>query len=356
MKRPGKLAEMIAKKAFDTPQFQQSWAVHMQAFGPILAPAYQDCFTAKVHLTNILNKISRHDVEGAKATMQTLLQSCGCESSEEKALLAFLQGLCCEVAGDQMHMFTLYTQAGYHQHRFYLPYLKCARFAHESGQLDIALAEYSKALPLIRELPEGPARTKLLGSALTNTASCLTYMHRYQDAEALLKEARQHGPVARIEAVEAVLLAAMDREEEMEACLVALAEADDPDYDHILDLVTDIINGQDPHFTPQPMDEAAISAFWQWFAENEASLLALYNQRDEELPAEFTQQLEDHLAPCFPFGHAPVAFGTTEDDGTPELFFFTGSYNRSVNAGYIAIIEACPADVASRWNFTVERG
>ena len=173
MKRPGKLAEMIAKKAFDTPQFQQSWAVHMQAFGPILAPAYQVCFTAKVHLTNILNKISRHDVEGAKATMQTLLQSCGCESSEEQALLAFLQGLCCEVAGDQMHMFALYTQAGYHQHRFYLPHLKCARFAHESGQLDIALAEYSKALPLIRELPEGPARTKLLGSALTNTASCL---------------------------------------------------------------------------------------------------------------------------------------------------------------------------------------
>lgn len=356
MKRPGKLAEMIAKKAFDAPQFQQSWAVHMQAFGPILAPAYPDCFTAKVHLTNILNKISRRDVEGAKATMQTLLQSCGCETSEEKALLAFLQGLCCEAVGDQMHMFALYTQAGYHHHRFYLPHLKCARFAHESGQLDVALAEYSKALPLIRELPEGPARTKLLGGALTNTASCLTYMHRYQDAEALLKEARQHGPVARIETVEAVLLAAMDREEEMEACLVALAEADDPAYDHILDLVTGIINGQDPHFTAQPVNEEAVAAFWQWFSENVEHLLALFNQQDEELPEEFVDLVREHIEPCFPFEHPPVELGSTRDEVPPEVIFFTNSFSRSVNAGYGTIIEACPADVASRWSFTAERG
>lgn len=356
MKKPSALAEMIAKKGFNTPKFQQSWQVHMQAFGPILAPAYADCYTAKVHLTNILNKISVGNVDGAKSVMETLVKSCGCDTAEEKALMAFLQGLCYEVTGNKMGMFGLYTQAGYHGHRFYLPHLKCAKFAHESSQLDIALAEYSKALPLIRELPAGPGRTKLLGSALTNTASCLTYMHRYQDAEALLKEARQTGPVARIEAVEAVLFAAMDREEEMEACLVALAEADDPDYDHILDLVTDTINGRDPHFTPQPVDKAAIDAFWQWFAENEEHLLALYNERDEELPEEFTSLVCEHMEPCFPFEHPPVELGSTEDDGPPELIFFTNSFNRSVNAGYGTIIDACPADIAGRWNFTVERG
>ena len=356
MKKPSFLAEMIAKKAFNTPKFQQAWQVHMQAFGPILAPAYADCCTAKVHLIDLLNSISRGDIAKAKTVMERLTGSCGCDTPAEKALLCFLQGLCCEVSGDRMGMFGLYTQAGYHGHHFYLPHLKCAKFAHESGQLDIALAEYCKALPLIREMPEGPGRQKLLGSALTNTASCLTYMHRYQDAETLLKEARQTGPVARIETVEAVLLAALDREEEMEACLVALAEANDPDYDHILDLVTKIINGQDPHFTAQPVDKEAVAAFWQWFAENEKHLLTLYNERGEELPEEFISLLCEHMEPCFPFEHPPVELGSVESDDLPEVIFFTNSFNRSVNAGYGTILEACPADIAGRWNFTAERG
>ena len=353
MKKPSALAEMIAKKGFNTPKFQQSWQVHMQAFGPILAPAYADCYTAKVHLTNILNKISVGDVNGARAVMGTLTRSCGCDTPAEKALLDFLYGLCYEVTGDKMAMFGMYNMAGHHGHRFYLPHLKCARFAHESGQLDIALAEYSKALPLIRELPEDPSRAKLLGSTLTNTATCLTYMHRYQDAEALLKEARQIGPVACIEAAEAVLLAALDREEEMEVCLVALAEAEDPAYDHILDLVTKIINGHDPHFTAQPVNEEAIAAFWQWFEEKEGSLLDLYNQRDEELPDEFLTHITGHLLPCFPFEHPPVEIAAHEDDNTPELYFSDG-YNLAVAEGLHRLFSACPADIASRWTFTIE--
>ena len=356
MKKPSFLAETIAKKGFGTPKFQQSWQVHMQAFGPILAPAYADCYTAKVHLTNILNKISARDVNGARAVMETLTRSCGCDTPEEKALLAFLQGLCFEVTGDKMRMFSMYTEAGYHHHRFYLPHLKCAKFAHESNQLDIALVEYTKAMSLIRELPDSPGRARLLGGTLTNTASCLTYMHRYLDAEALLNEARQTGPVARIEAVEAVLLAAMDREEEMESCLVALAEADDPDYDRILDLVTNIINGYDPHFTAQPVNEEAVAAFWRWFAENEVHLLALYNQQDEELPEEFISLVCEHVEPCFPFEHPPVELGSVQDADHPEVIFFTNSFNRSVNVGYGTIVEACPVDLAKRWSFTVERG
>lgn len=204
-------------------------------------------------------------------------------------------------------------------------------------------------------MSDSPLRTRLLGSTLTNAASCMTYMHRYEDAEAALKQARATGPVPRIEAVEAVLLAAMDREEELEACLVTLAEANDPDYDRIRDLVQDIMDGREPHFCPQPVNEEAITAFWQWFADNEAALLTLYNQRDEELPEAFTEQLAAHLEPCLPFRHAPVEFGTTEDEGVPELFFFTDVYNRSLAEGMSILCAACPADLASRWTFTVER-
>ena len=96
MKKPAALAEAIAKKAFNSPKFQQSWQVHTQAFGPILLPAYEECYTAKVHLTNILNKISVRDIAGAKSVMETLIKSCGCDTPKEKALLCFLEGLCCE--------------------------------------------------------------------------------------------------------------------------------------------------------------------------------------------------------------------------------------------------------------------
>lgn len=353
MKKPSGIAEMIAKKAFNSSQVQQSWQVHLQAFAPILEPAYAGCYTAKIHIINILNKISRRDVAGAKDVMDTLVKSCGNETDADKALLCFMQGLCHEVSGNKMGMFALYTQAGYHGHHFYLPHLKCAKFAHDSGQLDIALTEYFKGITCIREMPEGEARARLLGSALTNAASCMTYMHRYKDAETLLREARQVGPVPRIEAVEAVLLAAMDREAEMEACLVTLAEANDPDYDHILDLVQAIMDQRDPHFHAQPVNEEAISAFWQWFTENETSLLELYNQRDEELPEEFVSQFIARMEPCFPFEHKPLEVSAHEDDEAPELYFFDG-YNRSLTEGYGRFFAACPAEIASRWTFTIE--
>lgn len=352
MKKPAALAEMIARKAFSAPQFQQSWQAHVQAFGPILLPAYADCYTAKVHLTNILNKISRGDVDGAKAVMETLTRSCGCDTPEEKALLCFLEGLCCEVTGNRMGMFSKYDRAGDYGHRFYLLHLKNGKFALESGELDIALAEYTKALPLLRELPEGPARAKLLGSALTNTASCLTYMHRYADAEAALAEARATGPVSRIETVEAVLYAATGKETEMEACLAALTG--DPEYDHICALVRSILEGRDPHFTVQPVDENAVSSFWHWFAENEESLLALYNQQDEELPEEFILQLDAHMEPCFPFEHAPLEIAGHKEADPPELSIFTDGYHRSLKEGCGVLFAACPADIAARWEFTVE--
>lgn len=354
MKKPSALAEMIAKKAFAAPKFQQCWNAHMQAFGPILAPAYADCYTAKIHITNILNKISRHDLNGAAEVMETLVKSCGCETSADKALLAFMQGLCCEIGGDKMGMFGHYTQAGVHGHHFYLPHLKNAKFAHESGQLDIACKEYFEGLTCIRDMPESETRTKLLGSTLTNAASCLTYMHRYQDAKAMLAEAWDNGPVPRIEAVEAILLAALNDQEVMECDLIKLAEADDPAYDDILDLTTAIINGSDPHFHPQPVDEAAIAAFWQWFAENESHLRQLYDEADEELPEEFVTQLDAHLAPCFPFKHNPLDVNIHEGDKEPELYFSCG-YSRSLNAGYGKLFEACPAEIASRWHFTIEQ-
>ncbi len=349
MKMPSKLVETLARKATAAPKFQQAWSAHMQAFGPILAPAYADCYTARVHLINILNKISRQDVEGAKTTMETLKQSCGCDTDEEKALWHFLEGLCGEVSGDVSVMVEGYMQAGNYHHCFYLPHLKIAKAAHQFGDFDVASREYCKGLECIRAMQPGEMRDRLLASALTNLASCLTYMHRCDDAMATLEEAKRTMRLPLMEVTEAILLAAMDREEEMEAILVALAEADHPAYDEILDTCSAIMHGEDPHFHPIPADESAFAPFWQWFAENEAELLRLC----EAVPERANQMMSERLLPCFPFEqkrHRRQAYVSVQ---SPEIYFFD-FYSRSLADGYEALIEACPAAIAARWEFFIE--
>lgn len=354
IRRPGKLAEAIASKAFATQKLQQAWAVHMQAFGPILAPAFADCCTAKVHLINILNKISRRDTVGAKETLETLERSCGFESAAEMALKHFLLGLCGEVSGDQDEMAKGYLRAEKYGHRFYLPYLKLGKMFLQSGDYDASCSELSTSVDCIREMPSCAARDQLLASALTNLAACMTYMHRCDDASAALAEARRTAEIPGMDAVEAVLLAAMDREEEMEACLVRLAEADSPVYDQTLAAVERIMHGEDPHFCVVPADQQAIASFWQWFADNEQRLADLYAQQDGFLPEEFLRLIAEHLAPCFPFKHPPFDMCGSEDFPPYELFFFSG-YHRSLSAGYAALSAACPIGLASRWSFHPER-
>ena len=52
------LADKMAEKSFKSAAFQKSWQVHMNAFGPILEPAFKENYQARVHLTAALNEIS----------------------------------------------------------------------------------------------------------------------------------------------------------------------------------------------------------------------------------------------------------------------------------------------------------
>ena len=38
------LAEKFARKSFESASFQKNWQIHMQAFGPILEPAFSENF------------------------------------------------------------------------------------------------------------------------------------------------------------------------------------------------------------------------------------------------------------------------------------------------------------------------
>ncbi|MBQ2953258.1 MAG: hypothetical protein IJE07_06840 [Clostridia bacterium] len=202
MKKPSALAEMIAAKALAAPAFQQAWAVHMQAFGPILAPAWPGVSTARVHLTNILNKISRRDIDGAKRTLADLERSCGLPGDAEKALYHFLHGLCGEMGGDQAAMAEGYRRAGEYGHTFYLPCIKLARLDHAAGRVMDAYHGFMRAADCLEKTPDVPQRDVILSSALANAASCLASAGRADEAMALLSRARCIAPGPAVDAVE----------------------------------------------------------------------------------------------------------------------------------------------------------
>lgn len=202
MKKPSALAEMIAGKALAAPAFQQAWAVHMQAFGPILEPAWPGVNTARVHLTNILNKISRRDFDGAKHTMADLERSCGLPGDAEQALYAFLMGLCGEMSGDADAMAEGYRRAGAYGHAFYLPYMKLARLDHAQGRFTEAYHGFMRAADCLQKTPASPQRDAVLSAALANAASALACGGRRDEALDLISRAREIAPGPGVDAVE----------------------------------------------------------------------------------------------------------------------------------------------------------
>lgn len=214
MKKPSALAEMMAAKALSAPAFEQAWATHMQAFGPILRPAWPGVSTARVHLINILNKISRRDIDGAKRTMADLERSCGMEGDAEKALYFFLRGLCGEMSGDQAAMADGYRQAGEYGHAFYLPYMKLARLDHAQGRFVDAYHGFMQAADCLERTPDVPRRDVILSAALANAASCLASDGRREEALELLARARETAPGPGVDAVENAIRASQAWEEQ----------------------------------------------------------------------------------------------------------------------------------------------
>ena len=92
------LAEKFARKSFESAGIQKSWQVHMQAFGPILEPAFRENFQARIHLTNALNHISTRDIRTGLKKLRLVEKFC--ETDADKAAWLFLHGT---LHGDGKH-------------------------------------------------------------------------------------------------------------------------------------------------------------------------------------------------------------------------------------------------------------
>lgn len=345
------LADKMAKKAFNSPDFQKSWNVHMQAFGPILEPAFADDYQTRIHLTAALNHISRQDLRAGFDKLQKLQKNCVTDA--DKAAWLFFMGVCFEFAGAKDQMIACYQQAGDFGHRFYLPYLKVAKAAHADAVYEIAEKNYRAAIRCFDGTGLDDQSKIILSSAYTNLGSCLAMMHRYAEAAAAMDTAEQILPGQRgMDAARVVLHAVNKDEEKLAECLARLQETMSPDVAEETRKMADaILSGEHPHFAVQPVEDEKIAAFWAWFAENQAEIARRIRAQETD---DLFPQLQGKLAEVFPFlDRAPeVGIQPQEDSITITLVDF---YMVSLKHGYELLLAACPEEAKKGWKFEIAR-
>ncbi|MBO4938959.1 MAG: tetratricopeptide repeat protein [Oscillospiraceae bacterium] len=341
-------ADKMAKKAFDKPDVRKSWDVHMRAFGPILEPAFANNFQARIHLTAALNHIANKNLAQALMKLKALQKAV--VNDADKAALLFCFGLYSETAGSQEQMLAYYTYANQCGHRFYLPYLKVAKFYLSARMCQEAEDNFHKAIECFDNAGLGDADKIILGSAYTNLASCLTMQHRYEEAEEALGNSRTLCPDAPGRAAaEAVLCAVRGDAEKTNAHLEVLRTQGEDVYTAVKTNTDAILNRTDPMFFTVPVDEEKIAFFWQWFAGYEAEMKSLL---DREKYDDGLTPVAKQLLAAFPFLEdiPNVGLGRNERGYVVELKDY---YAVAIAAAYEKLLAACPADVGERWQFVI---
>ena len=342
------LADKLARKSFESAAFQQSWQGHMQAFGPILAPAFDGNYQAKVHLCAGLNHVSRKQIPQGLATLSKLDKYV--QTDADKCAYAFFLGLCCELSGKQDQMVALYTMANQFGHKLYLPYMKVGKFYLSCHMYEKAEANYRCAIDCFTATGLSAQDKIILGSAYSNLAACLLQMHRYEEAEAALTTARSLQPDAPgLAAVEAPLYALRGEKEKVDACLETLKAHAPAVRDAIRESTGKILAKADPKFFPQPIEEGAIGRFWDWFGSYAADLKEQLSKEEYE---KALTPVGERLLAAFPFlEEIPnVALGKNENGWVIQL---QDLYAVAVMDAYEKLLAACPEEIMQQWQFDV---
>lgn len=343
-------AEKVARKSFESAAIQKSWQAHIQAFGPILEPAFVDNYQARLDLTAALNFISNRDLKKGLNKLQLIENNCS--TDEDKAAWLFCMGVCMEMANLKEDMIAFYQQAGEYGHSFYLPYLKIAKTAHNDGVFEVAEENYIKAIQCLKKEKLDEQKCIILGSAYTNYASCLTMMHRYEEAEKALKNSKEILPEQKGRAAtEAILQAAMGNAEKAYFYTDATATESPAFYEHTKKMVTEIIEKKHPHFSLVALEEGAMEAFWDWFVSNEKNFLKKLELKDYDT---VFQMIQPKLKEVFPFMERELEFGIEPREGFYQITF-ADFFVVSLEEGYKRLIKIVPKPLAEHWAFDIAR-
>ena len=343
------LADKLAKKSFMSEKFQQSWSGHMQAFGPILEPAFAEDYQSLTHLCAALNLISNRKLEQALKKLQLLQKRC--ETDADKAAWLFCMGLVFDMAGVKDAMVDFYQQAAAVGHRFYLPYLKVAKAAHMDGAFDVAAQNYEMGISCLAEMKQEGQVPMILASAYSNYASVLTMMHRFEEAHSALDASMDAMPVLPGRSgTHGVLFAAEGNWTVADAAMEALKSETPMLFEQTEKVVEEIRKGKHPQFFVQEINEEDLAAFWAWFVENEGAVAGCLAANAY---TEAFGLVQPQLRALFPFMERDLdsAFQPVEEG---IRLIFADYYAVGLRDGYEKLIAACPADLENPWIFEIE--
>ncbi len=342
--------DKLAKKSFESATIKKSWQIHIQAFGPILEPAFVDNYQARVNLTAALNYISNRKLKEGLEKLELIENDCS--TDEDKAAWLFCMGVCHEMANNKEGMLAYYQEAGKYGHKFYLPYLKIAKAAHNDAAFEVAEENYRKTFQCFKEDELDEQKRSILGSAYTNYASCLTMMHRYEAAEEALKKSKKILPEQNgRNATEAILKAAKGEVEKAYYFVDSIATQLPFFYETTKKMVDDILEKKHPHFNKIELSKESIVEFWDWFVSNEVSLLKKLEMEDYD---NVFKMVQPKLKEIFSFMERDLEFGIEPLD---EFYCITFAdfFVVSLEQGYKELIDAVPQSLAKHWRFDTTR-
>jgi tetratricopeptide (TPR) repeat protein len=341
------LADKIAEKAMEGAAFKQSWTVHERAFGVLLTGAFSDNAAARVTLCAALNMISqRKAAAGVKklATLEGFVKT-----NNDRAMLDFAMALAAELSGDAQKAIYQYAEACKSEPKFYMPYLKLAKYTHAAGDFALAAELYDKA---VSYLNESEAESFIKASVYANLCSVYTKMHEYDKAEYALRASFDaHSAQTGREAVAAVLYATVGDRCGVEQSIASLSAVSSPALVQTRDTVERIMSGAHPHFTPQPISEAEVRAFVEWFCESARAFADGYREGDEEA---FADEISHRLSSVFPFMQKKISVCVKRrrDGYTLTL---SDSYVVALQKGAEKLFADMPKELCGVWEYEICR-
>lgn len=341
-------AEKMARKSFNSKEVQNSWMVHMQAFGPILEPAFIENYQARVHLTAALNKISRRDIKGGIDTLEKVRPLCQVDA--DKAAWLFFMGLAFEMAGVKEQMIACYQEAAEYRHNFYLPYLKVAKAAHADAVYDTAEKNYRSAIECFDGKILDEQSKTILASAYSNLASCLTTMHRLEESEEAFNKSVEIMPqLAGRNATGAILYAVMGKKDKAAELAKKLDDMRPEMREDTLKVLDKILNGTHPHFNHVELEGDYISEFWHWFLQEELELREKLQNEDYD---SFFETMQSKLKSIFTFMERDPELGIEPQERGCKITF-ADFYMVSLRKCYEEILAECPEQLAEYWIFEI---
>ncbi len=349
-----KFAEKLLNNDKIGDAMKAAWQAQCAVFGPIMEPAFVGDDAARIELAASINMIQRKEIKKALKKLDHMHKFCK-NDADETAWLFFV-GLAFDQAQDAENAIACWVQAAEYKPKFYLLYMKLARYLYLDAMYEPADEYYREAIDCLINHPmqEGVQNASFIASAYANLASNLVMMHRLDDAIEALNEAEEWHPAnPEREYVWAIVYALKEDFMKAAKCLYNLKQGKTFVPEKMIKetekVIKDIQDRTHAHFYVVPSKKEYFADFWREFERCEGEMQK--NLRSEN-GGVVVEQLDRMLQPLFPFVQRELAFGimTEEEKCAVE---FSDFYVKSLNAGYKELLEMCPADLKKRWNFEI---